>query len=198
MVINYNKFRCVFVLLVCVGVVGWLLFAHRLVSLQRSPKISQTTSIPAPITKNIPLRLTIPKIQVDAVIEPVGITQSGALDAPHSIMNVGWYQFGSMPGSSGSAVMDGHVDGKHGEAGIFARLYLLGRGDEIATVDTTGKTTRFTVTKTKVFAANEDTTSLFDQIEGSHLNLITCFGDWDTREQRYTKRFVVFADNIPL
>lgn len=45
------------------------------------------------------------------------------------------------------------------------------------------------------FAAFE--TEVFTSTDGkAHLNLITCFGSWDTDAKQYTDRFVIFTDKV--
>jgi sortase A len=155
---------------------------------------SQQIVNPHTVSKSYPIRIKIPKIHVDAAIENIGITQGGAMDVPGSIMDGGWYKYGSVPGNIGSAVIDGHIDGKNGEAGVFALLHLLGKGDNIYIVDNKGKSIFFIVSKTRMFNLKEDTSGIFNQTDGRHLNLITCSGTWDNSQQFYTKRLVVFAD----
>lgn len=88
--------------------------------------INSARSAPAPIIKNTvtlilpkqkpvnpgllasPVRLKIPKINIDAAIESVGLTPEGAMDVPKSHTNVAWFNLGPRPGEQGSAVINGH------------------------------------------------------------------------------------------
>lgn len=142
-----------------------------------------------------PVRLKIPKISVDASIEYVGITSEGVMDVPSNTLNVGWFELGTLPGEKGSAVIDGHFNGKNGEPGVFANLYQLKMGDKIYIEDDKGVSTVFIVRESRTYNPGyaEEVFSLSDT---AHLNLITCDGIWDEAKKSYSKRLVVFADLI--
>lgn len=142
----------------------------------------------------IPIRLTIPAINVDAAIEPMGVSDNGTMEVPNSIVNVGWYKLGIRPGNAGSAVIAGHVDGKNGEPGVFARLHELQPGETILVTDDANQTVQFTVRERRTYNPKADATVVFNQTDGKHLNLITCDGTWDTAKKSYDQRLVVFAD----
>src|SRR5689334_11255756 len=75
------------------------------------------------VNKNeLPDRIIIPKIGVNAKVEQVGITFKGNMSTPKSFFDVGWYKYGTIPGNLGSAVIDGHVDNGFEMAGVFAGL----------------------------------------------------------------------------
>lgn len=149
---------------------------------------------PASILLGTPVRLTIPAIHTDTTILAMGITTNGSMEVPDSITEVGWYKFGSRPGDSGTAVIAGHVDGKNGEAGVFANLKSLKPGDAIGVEDAYGNIAAFIVRDSRAYDLSVDTSEIFSSKDGAHLNLITCEGAWDQVEQTYTKRLVVFAD----
>lgn len=142
-----------------------------------------------------PVRLKIPRINVDTLIEYVGITSEGVMDVPKNIINVGWFELGTPPGEIGSAVIDGHFNGKNGEPGVFADLYQLTVGDKIYIEDDKGVSTAFIVRQSRTYDPGyaEEVFSLGDS---AHLNLITCDGIWDKAKKSYSKRLVVFADLI--
>src|SRR5579871_2731623 len=54
--------------------------------------------------------LTIPSINVNAPIVPVGFTVDGNMATPDRLSDVGWYEYGTPIGDAGSAVIAGHVD----------------------------------------------------------------------------------------
>src|SRR3989338_7815462 len=54
---------------------------------------------------SLPVRLKVPKINIDATIEYVGLTPQGAMGVPRGPVNVAWYQLGPRPGEEGSAVL---------------------------------------------------------------------------------------------
>lgn len=143
----------------------------------------------------LPVRLTIPKINVDTNVQNMGLTASGNLQAPNTNTDVGWYQYGARPGNEGSAVIDGHL-GLGTIKAVFSKLSILQKGDAIMVVDAQGSTSSFVVRTTKLYNQDTQPAEVFGSKAGSHLNLITCNGDWEPGQRTYTQRLVVFADKI--
>jgi hypothetical protein len=74
---------------------------------------------------NQTLRLKIPKINVDANIDSVGLTVSGAMDVPEGPNDVAWFNLGSRPGEEGTSIIDGHSGWKDNIPAVFDDLYKL-------------------------------------------------------------------------
>jgi len=163
------------------------------------PLISpHTTKVNLPTSyQGLPARILIPDIGVDAAIEYLGLTPSGDMAAPLGSTDVGWYRYGPLPGETGSAVMDGHVVGPAGEEGVFFKLNQLQAGAIIQIIDARGKMVSFTVIRSESFDQLDQPIAVFSSSSGTHLNLITCGGDWDQVTRHYLKRLVVFADQSP-
>lgn len=142
----------------------------------------------------LPRRLKIPKINVDAAIQYVGLTSNGAMDVPDNIVDVGWFKFGPHPGEKGVSIIDGHIDNKKGELGVFNNLNKLLQGDKIYVLSDRGVTTTFVVRKIHDYNPGYADEVFFSNDNGIHLNLVTCDGTWDKSKKSYTKRLVVFAD----
>jgi LPXTG-site transpeptidase (sortase) family protein len=140
-----------------------------------------------------PVRLKIPKINVDAAIKSVGITPKGEMEVPNNIVDVAWFALGPRPGERGSAVIAGHLVGDNSEAGVFVNLYKLNAGDKLYVKDDKGKSIIFTVRGSHVYDPGY-ADDVFSSSDSAHLNLITCDGIWDGAKKSYTKRLVVFAD----
>lgn len=141
----------------------------------------------------LPVRLKIPSINVDASVEDIGITSTGAMGVPNNPLDVGWFDLGARPGEKGSGVIAGHLNGKNGEDGVFTNLHKLKEGDKLYVEDESGVTFTFIVRQSRTYDPGyaEEVFSLNDI---AHLNLITCDGVWDGAKKSYTKRLVVFAD----
>lgn len=152
--------------------------------------------LPKVVYRGLPVRLQIPAINVDTAIEYTGLTKTGDMTAPTGVNNAGWYKYGAIPGETGSAVMDGHVVGSKGEPAIFFHLNKLKPGDQLLVVDAKGQTVTFVVREVRTYSEKEQHDSVFNSTSGTHLNLITCAGDWDSSQRRYLGRFVVFADKV--
>ncbi len=142
-----------------------------------------------------PVRLLIPKINVDAKVEHLGLTSTGAMDVPRGPDNVGWYEPGTMPGAVGSSVMDGHASWRDNIPAVFDNLGELRVGDKIFVESENGTIVTFVVTRTKIYKSDADTTEVFNSTDGkAHLNLITCTGLWDEVAGSSTDRLVVFSE----
>lgn len=147
------------------------------------------------VNAELPVRLKIPGIHVDAAVEYVGITPEGAVGIPKDPANVAWFDVGPRPGNSGSAVITGHINWYYGATGVLANLHKLKPGDKIIVQDNKGAATSFVVREIRSYAATAEALEVFSSNDGeAHLNLITCEGVWDSRAQQYPKRLVVFTD----
>lgn len=146
--------------------------------------------------RTIPVRLIIPQIGVDAEVESVGLTIKGAMNAPKGPLNVGWLNINPSPGENGNAVIDGHRGWKDHILAVFDRLHELRTGDRIYVKNSEGFLITFVVREIRTYAPGEDASRVFGANIGAHLNLITCDGDWDVGTKSYSRRLVVFADEV--
>ncbi|TMC35614.1 MAG: class F sortase, partial [Chloroflexi bacterium] len=137
-------------------------------------------------------RLVIPRIGVDALIQPVGKDRDGAMASPSSLDAVGWFNRGPAPGQSGDAVIDGHY-GLPQEPAVFRKLRLLRPGDEVQVVWPDGRTVDFEVTRSEIVPASSHPPDVFSRSGPSRLSLITCFGAWDESRATYSDRLIVTA-----
>lgn len=192
-------------LIIVIGLVFsaiFLVIAFFSFSPRNIPSVSPNENLIEPnqenANKTLPIRLTIPKIGVDATIDPMGITPDGDMEAPAKGRNVGWFRFGSYPGETGSAVIAGHFGRwKNGDGSVFDDLNRLEAGDAVFVENTDGITTEFVVRESRNYNPQADALDVFSSDdEISHINLITCEGIWDEASQSYDKRLVVFADKI--
>lgn len=150
---------------------------------------------PASASFGLPVRLKIPAIKLDAVVESVGLTSGGAMDVPKNTQDVGWFNLGPQPGNNGTAVIDGHYGLNNKKASAFDDLYKLRAGDKIYVQDDMGATTTFIVRGNRRYDPKADASAVFGTNTGdSHLNLITCEGVWDPVMGGYVQRLVVFTD----
>lgn len=143
----------------------------------------------------LPVRLKIPKINVDASLEYVGLTRGGDVGAPKVLTNAAWFNRWPRPGEKGNAVIVGHYSGVAGVPAVFNDLYKLHKGDKLYIEDKKGKTTSFIVTGRREYDPEAVATAVFRSHDGAaHLNLITCDGAWNEAANTYSKRLAVFAD----
>lgn len=150
-----------------------------------------------PVVPGLPVRLKIPKINVDAAIEGLGLTPQGDLDAPDGPDNAGWYDAGPRPGAVGSAVLDGHYGWVNNKPAVFDNLHTLQKGDVLYVEDEKKVTYTFVVSELRSYRPEDDASAVFRSSDsGTHLNLITCQGTWNKNQESYSTRLVVFADML--
>ncbi|HCI05698.1 TPA: hypothetical protein DEX28_03040 [Patescibacteria group bacterium] len=143
----------------------------------------------------LPTRLKIPSINVDAVVEYVGLAPDGAMDAPKKRADAAWFNLGPRPGENGSAVIAGHYGWKNKQASVFDDLHRLRKGDKLYIEDDKGAVIVFVVREIRNYDPKADASGVFVSSDGKpHLNLITCGGIWNKVLKSYSKRLVVFAD----
>jgi sortase A len=164
------------------------------------PKTVPTTvsdiTTPA-IVFNVPMTLKIDSINVDARINPVGVTPSGNMDIDENPKELAWYKFGAKPGEKGNAVIAGHYGWKNGVPSVFNDLNQLEVGNKISSFDDKGQEIIFAVTRTELYKPDQDAIDVFKSKDGkSHLNLITCQGSWNNSARTYNERLVVFTDRV--
>lgn len=161
------------------------------------PPASYTTEGRSHTDASAPERLRIPKINLNAAVQAVGLGKTGNMAVPSNYSDVGWYRYGTLPGEIGSAVIDGHVDNGFGLAGVFAQLDELKVEDDIYVDDKNGEAIHFVVESTASYAvADVPRELLFNRSDASRLNLITCEGEWLSDAQMYDRRHVVYAKRV--
>jgi LPXTG-site transpeptidase (sortase) family protein len=162
------------------------------------PVIVAATARPSDISGSLPIRLNIPEINVDTVIQDVGFTPQGSMGVPVGPTTVAWFDLGPRPGEPGNAVIDGHEGWKDNIPAVFDNLYKLHPGDKIYIEDENGTLLAFTVQELETYGEYQSTSDVFEASEGgAHLNLITCEGRWNATTKSYSDRLVVFADAEP-
>lgn len=147
------------------------------------------------VSYGLPVRIIIPKINIDAAIEYVGITPAGELGVPKDPANAAWYNKGPRPGEAGNAVIDGHFGYKDNISAVFDNLHKLLKGDKLYVRDEKGTTITFVVRELRSYGQNEEGSSVFvSNNTKAHLVLITCQGIWSQTQKSFSNRLVVFAD----
>ncbi len=162
-----------------------------------APHSANATALPKSekVNYGLPVRLKIPIIDVDAAVEHVGLTSQGDMDTPKDPTNAGWFNQGPHPGDKGSSVIDGHFGWENSIPAVFDNLHRLQKGDKLHVEDEKGTITTFIVREFQTYGPNDDAAGIFSSSDGkAHLNLITCQGAWNTTQQSYATRLVVFAD----
>ncbi|MDB5160563.1 MAG: peptidase family protein [Candidatus Saccharibacteria bacterium] len=161
-----------------------------------APKVVNSVTAPAVVIAS-PVQLNIDSINVNAIVNPVGLTSTGDMDIDENPTQVAWYKLGPKPGEVGSAVIAGHYGWKDGVPSVFNDLNKLVKGDTISTVGEDGQVKTFAVNHTALYAPDQDATNVFTSDDGkAHLNLVTCQGSWNNSARTYTERLIVFTDYV--
>jgi sortase A len=146
-----------------------------------------------------PVRLIIPKINVDAGFQYTGLTPDGVMEIPNNVVDIGWFTGSPRPGERGSAVVTGHVAQIRGgiltKPGVFYNLNGLSAGDKLYVINDKGESVTFIVRESRIYDPSADATDVFTSTDGGvHLNLITCDGFWNQDQLSYSQRLVIFTD----
>ncbi|MFI6033148.1 class F sortase [Streptomyces sp. NPDC051315] len=155
---------------------------------QRDPR-----SAPA-LPPSPPDRIRIPSIRVDAPLTGLGLTESGSLDVPPADREnlAGWYEAGTTPGETGTAIVAGHVDNADGPA-VFYDLGALRRGATIEVDRRDGGVAVFTVDAVEVYDARAfPDAKVYGAAGRPELRVITCGGGYSPATG-YQGNVVVFA-----
>ncbi|MEU9451420.1 class F sortase [Streptomyces sp. NPDC048277] len=141
-----------------------------------------------------PTRIRIPAIHVNAPLMGLALTPAGSLDVPPAAEKnlAGWYEAGTTPGETGTAIVAGHVDNTEGPA-VFYALGALKRGAAIE-VDRRDKSVAvFSVDAVEVYQArNFPDAKVYGAAKRPELRVITCGGGY-SRTTGYQGNVVVFA-----
>jgi hypothetical protein len=161
-----------------------------------------------PVTVADPTAITIPAIGAHSNLEPLGINPDGTLEVP-SVDQPGlggWYagknkdQPGDevQPGEQGGAVIAAHVDGringKAGQPGLFYKLHELKPGDEILIDRADRSKARFIVDRVEKHSkADFPSEQVYGATTAKQLALVTCGGPFDHAARSYVDNWVVFS-----
>jgi sortase (surface protein transpeptidase) len=145
-----------------------------------------------------PVRLTVPALEVDVPVDPVGVEADGRMTLPADVQRVGWYRFGPVPGAAGSAVVAGHVDDREQGLGAMAPLRAAAIGQEVVVTDATGTATRWRIVARELIEKRAlPLDRLFAREGPPRLTLITCGGPFLPELASYRDNVVVVAEPVP-
>ncbi|MFF5478165.1 class F sortase [Streptomyces sp. NPDC012935] len=141
-----------------------------------------------------PDHIRIPSIRVSAPLMGLGLTKAGSLAVPPAEQKnlAGWYEAGTTPGETGTAIVAGHVDNAEGPA-VFYRLGALRKGSTIEVDRRDGGTALFSVDAVEVYDAKAfPDEKVYGPAPRPELRVITCGGGY-SRTTGYQGNVVVFA-----
>ncbi|WP_187282961.1 class F sortase [Streptomyces sp. MS191] len=147
----------------------------------------------------LPRELSIPRLELRAPIDPVGVAGDGQMQVPEDPDRVGWYRFSPRPGAgSGSSVIVGHIDARERGLGVLLGLTDVRTGDRVlvekedSTIATYEIIARRTVPKNALAGSG-----VFTREGPAVLTLITCAGPYLPDHGGYQNNLVVTAVEVP-
>jgi len=159
---------------------------------------------PPPAT---PVRLSIPRLYVDAPVITLGVDEDRIPRVPETGAEVAWYDFSALPGNDNNAVLSGHVDwqtrGGQPIPGVFYRLREAEIGDVIRIDLEDGSALQYRVTGNVAAEFDDpDVLTAMGPASKDVLTLVTCGGTWFNDRSaafggNYSHRIVVRAERMP-
>lgn len=155
-----------------------------------------TTTTPA--EGDVPAAINIPDAEVDAEVEIQQIVDGQMLD-PSGPWVVSWYEQTAMVGTTGNAVMSGHVDYWEVGPAVFYDVANLQPGAEIRVVGQDGVTYVYAmeyidrVYIADLTAEQVNSPRLVGNTDYAALTLITCGGEFDRAAGEYLSRDIIRA-----
>lgn len=161
-----------------------------------APEAAPPADVPtseAPVGAGIPVDFALPRLDVQAPIDPVGLTD-GELEVPEDIRRLGWWTGSAAAGgSSGTTVIDGHIDSPQGR-GVFYHLQEVQPDDQVVLTVAGGGTATYRVTERRSYVkADGLPPEVFATSDQPRLVLITCGGRYDFAKASYDDNIVVIA-----
>jgi len=193
------------------GVIGTTLLSQRAdpsmptVSLQSDvPTLAPAPVLdgePTTLPSSKPVRLEIPSIGVDSVVQHLGQDAEGGLEVPAPgphYDEAAWYRYSPTPGALGPAILLGHIDSASDGPSVFFRLGELRAGARISVTRADDSIAVFVVDAVHRYAKKDFPTRLvYGDIDHAGLRILTCGGAFDRATRHYLDNIVVFASLAP-
>lgn len=197
---------CILLVLVAsVGAYAAHSYMRQTASLQPPAAVMRESQPPADAAgfsqfSEAPSKLDINSIDVSALIIPVGLEVDGAMQAPATQEDVGWYERSAKAGedSKYSVLMDGHY-GTDADKGVFYRLHELRINDTITVHGSEGGRAVYKIVeKERARLEDVDMKKAYYVYPGAtqSITLITCQGEYDEQRATYDDRVVLYAVRI--
>lgn len=160
------------------------------------PSVIYKPTIVPPSSPGSHMDLSIPSVGINASVQEVGVTKKGNVGTPSNFTDAAWYNGSPLPGSNGTAIIDGHVDNGLALPAVFWKLKDVKKGDDVYVQMKDGSTVHFIVTGITTYDFNTPTGAIFANSSGPTLKLITCAGVWVPQYRTHDKRLVVTAEKV--
>ncbi len=158
-----------------------------------TPKPPGVAALPA----SAPTAIRIPAINVDSVVNKVGLNRDHTMEVPREgplYDQAAWYRYSPTPGQLGPAVIIGHIDSARDGPSVFFKLGALKPGQRIEVDRADGAALSFEVDTVASYPKDSfPVDTVYGDTTYPGLRLITCGGRFDTRTGQYLNNTVVFA-----
>ncbi|MDO4967671.1 MAG: class F sortase [Candidatus Saccharibacteria bacterium] len=153
------------------------------------------------VAANKPRYLTIEKLGIkNARIFEVGVNSKGQMETPNTNYDAGWYNGSSLPGTGGTAILDGH-NGGPSSYGIFKKLNTLVSGDIIKIEMGDGRIFEYRVYdnfEVKLSEADKKMSLLTVSpvAKTESISIISCIGEYSLKQKTYLSRQFLRATRV--
>lgn len=160
----------------------------------RAVTVARTAPPSHPGPADVPIRLTIPALHLAAPVVPVHAA-GGLLGVPPAIRQVGWWASGGIPGAStGTVVLDGHVDAATSGLGALWSLRDAQPSERITLGLPAGRSLAYRIVAVRAYPKAALPATVFTGPSGpARLVLITCGGAFNPATGHYASNVVVWA-----
>lgn len=158
----------------------------------RDASVGAAAAVPA---DPAPARLLVDGLDIDAVVDAVGVQDDGSMVVPAEIDRVGWYRYGAAAGAEeGHAVLAGHVDAAGEGPGALFELRGVDIGTVITVVDEAGGEHTYEVVGRETIVKDVLPVDDIFARDGEHrLVVVTCGGPFIPELSSYRDNVVVTA-----
>lgn len=135
-----------------------------------------------------------------AAVDPVQLTDAGALIPPSDVSRLGWYSASAVPGAEGavgSSVITGHINYQGQGTGYAARFANMNLGDEFEIyIDGNPQTFRVTQAPYRLPKGSDFPPEVNDATGPNRLVLITCGGQFIGGALGYADNIITIAEPV--
>ena len=135
-----------------------------------------------------------------AAVDPVQLTEAGALIPPSDVSRLGWYSASAVPGAEGavgSSVITGHINYQGQGTGYAARFADMAVGQEFdVLIDGVPRTFRVTQAPYRLPKGSDFPPEVNDATGPNRLVLITCGGQFVGGALGYADNIITIAEPV--
>jgi LPXTG-site transpeptidase (sortase) family protein len=161
----------------------------------RHPGASSVPLQVEPLSRSVPSRLRIPKLNINSPIMKLGLNADRTIQVPPlDRPNVtGWWKGGPTPGEKGASVILGHNIG-NGRRSVFDKLGTLKPGDTVQVTRGNGSVATFEITKLEQIAKSRfPTEKVYGKLSYPGIRLITCGGRFDSSSGHHVDNVIAYG-----